>query len=112
MNKLTLTLPGQTSPIPNPPGLNPQFSGPNSNLASLISPLLNIALYVAIFFTFYWLVWGAFQYILASGNKEGLAKARERIKWALIGLVVIFSAFLIAKLTGEVFSPGKGGLPF
>lgn len=114
MNKITLTLPGQTSPIPNPEGLNPQFSGINSNLATLISPLLNIAFYLAIFFAFYWLIWGTFQYILASGNKENLAKARARIKWALIGLVVVFASFLIAKLAGQVFAPvgGEGALPF
>lgn len=91
----------------------PNFSGPNANLGTLISGLLNIAFFLTTFMAFYWLVWGSFQYILASGNKESLAKARERIKWALIGLVVVFSAFLVAKFAGKVvLPPGNGGLPF
>lgn len=113
MNKIALTLPGfSPSPIPNPSGLNPEFIGPGANLASFLSPLLNIIFYIAIFLAFFWLVWASFQYIMASGNKESLAKAREKIKWALIGLVIIFAAFFIAKLAGEIFPPGKGGLPF
>ena len=113
MNKIVLTLPGQTSPIPNPSGLKPEFIGPASNLASFLSPFLNIIFYVAVFMAFFWLIWSAFQYILASGNKESLAKTRERIKWTLIGLLVIFSAFFIAKFAGEIFKDVlRGGLPF
>ncbi len=89
------------------------FSGPTANLAALISGFLNIAFYIAVFLIFFWLLWGGFQYIMASGNKENLAKARERIKWALIGLMVIFSAFFIAQFAGEIFKDILiGGLPF
>lgn len=83
-----------------------------SNLADLISPLLNIVFYVAIFLAFFYLVWGAFQYILAGGKKEELAKARQRISWALVGLIVVFLAYLIAQFASEIFKPTKGGLPF
>lgn len=108
--RLALTLPGQTSSIPNPSGFNPQLTG----VASVISAFLNIALYIGAFLAFYWLIWAAFQYIIASGKKEDLAKARERIRWALIGLVVIFAAYFIAKYASEIFPIqfGKGGLPF
>ena len=91
------------------------FNGLTANLGALISGFLNIALYLGAFMAFFWLVWGAFQYILASGKKEELAKARSKITWALIGLVVIFSAFLIANFAGHIFvgtSAIKGGLPF
>lgn len=90
----------------------PNFSGQKANLGAFISGLLNIALYLAAFLAFYWLVWGAFQYILAKGDKEGLAKARARITWALIGLIVVFMAYLIATFAGEIFPATRGGLPF
>jgi len=77
----------------------------------LLSGGLNIALYIALFIAFYYLVWGAFQYIVASGKKEELAKARARITWALIGLIVVLLAFFIAKFAAEILQP-KGGLPF
>ncbi len=105
--KLALTIPG-FAPIPSPEGLKSEYT----DLASLLSPLINIALYIAVFLAFYYLVWGTFQYILAGGKKEDLAKARARISWALIGLIVTFAAFLIAKFASEIFPPTKGGLPF
>lgn len=107
MNKLALTIPG-FSPIPNPPGLKTEFT----DLSSIISPFLNIIFYLAVFLAFYWLVWGAWAYIFAAGEKENLAKARNRIKWALIGLLVTLMSFLIAKYAGEIFTPGRGGIPF
>lgn len=112
MTKLTLKLPdGQTIDTPSIPGqgnLKPEFQ----DLASFISPLLNIVFYIAAFLAFYYLVWGAFQYILAGGKKEELAKARQRISWALVGLIVVFLAYFIAKYGAGIFRPTTGGLPF
>ena len=81
-------------------------------LSDILSGLLNIALYIGAFLAFYWLIWGAFGYIIAKGEKEALAKARGRITWALVGLIVIFLAFILARFAGEIFPPGIGGLPF
>jgi len=106
MNKLALQLPGGST-VNSPPNFNPQFT----NLASVISGLLNIAFYIAVFLAFYWLVWGAWAYLFSSGKKEELAKARSRITWALVGLIVVFLAYFIAKYTFEIF-PAKGGGPF
>jgi TRAP-type C4-dicarboxylate transport system permease small subunit len=89
------------------------FKFEDAKLADVLSGLLNIAIYLAIFMTFFWLVWGAFQYILASGKKEELAKARSRITWALIGLMVVITAYLITTYAAEIFPPvNKGDLPF
>lgn len=105
--KIAITLPGGNT-IPAPSGLKVEFQ----DLASFISPLLNIAFYIAVFLAFYFLVWGAFQYILASGKKEELAKAKARITWALVGLMVVFLAYFIARFGAEIFPPTTGGLPF
>lgn len=107
MNKLALTLPG-FSPIPAPSGLNPEFV----DLASIVSSLLQIVLFIAIFLAFYFLIWGAYAYILSSGKKEELGRARARITWALVGLLVVLMAFFLAKFASEIFPPTKGGLPF
>lgn len=79
---------------------------------SFLSVMFNIALILAAFFAFYWIVWGAFQYIMAQGKKEDLAKARARITWAIVGLIVVFLAYSIARLAAEVFPPAAGQLPF
>lgn len=82
-----------------------------TNLADFVSGMLNIVFYIATFLAFYFLVWGAFQYIMAQGKKEELAKARARISWALVGLIVVFLAYSIARFASEIFK-SKGGLPF
>lgn len=107
MNKLALQLPG-FSPLASPvPSLKPEFT----DLASFLSPILNIVFFVAVFLAFFYLVWGAFSYILAQGQKENLAKARARLSWAIIGMIVVLLAFFIAKFVSEILKP-KGGLPF
>lgn len=108
MNKIALTLPGGNE-IPQPKELTDKGF---TNLASFISSILNIIFYIAVFLAFYFLVWGAFAYLMAQGKKEDLAKARARISWAMVGLLVVFAAFLIAKFGSEIFKPTKGGLPF
>ena len=106
MKELALTLPGGQT-IDNPPNLQ------ITSLGGFLSGLLNIALYIAIFLAFYWLIWAAYQYILSSGKKEDLAKVRSRITWALIGLVVVLAAYLLARFASEIFpTQTKGGLPF
>lgn len=105
LKSLALTLPGGQT-IDNPPLL--KITG----LGGFLSGLLNIAFYVAMFLAFYYLIWGAFQYIVASGKKDELQKARQRINWALVGLIVVFLAYFIAKFASEIFPPWKGGLPF
>lgn len=105
MAKLALQLPGTSNIIDNP-------VKEITNLGALLSPLLNITFYLAAFLSFAYLVWGAFSYIMAQGKKEDLAKARARITWAIIGLIVVLMAFLIATFAAEIFPPGKGGVPF
>lgn len=92
--------------------ISPDFNLNLQTLGGIISALLNIAFYIAGFLAFYYLVWGAFQYMASSGNKEQLQKARARITWALVGLIVVFMSYFIARFASEIFKPGKGGLPF
>lgn len=108
IHQLALTLPGGNV-VTGPDVLKTKGF---VDLGSFITPLLNIVFYLAAFFAFYWLIWGAFQYLTAKGEKEGLAKARAKITWALIGLMVVFMAFFIARFASEIFPPIRGGLPF
>ena len=88
---------------------------PNLNVTTggqLVSRLLETAFYAAGFLAFFWLVWGAFLYITASGKKEELQKARSRITYAIIGLVVVILAYFITKFASEILPPQNGGLPF
>ena len=63
--------------------------------------LLNIMLGIAGVASFIFLLWGGLQWILAGGDKEGTEKARKRITAALIGLVIVFSAYAIIILASN-----------
>lgn len=94
---------------PNPsfiPGLTINKGG------DFVAGILEIAIYAAGFLAFFYMVWGAFQYIMASGKKEELQKARVKITYALIGFAVVLLAFFIMKFVSEFFTPTTGGLPF
>lgn len=108
MNKIAATIPGLQDIYDDNAARLPNFK----TLGDVLSGLLNIVFYVAIFVAFYFLVWGAFAYIMAQGKKEDLAKARARITWAIIGLMVVLLAFFIARFASEIFPPKPGGLPF
>lgn len=106
MEKVALKLPGGEV-IGSPNNLKPEFS----TLGEFITQLFTVAIFIAVFLSFIWLVWGGFEFILASGNKEEINKARARIKWALIGLIVTLLAYSITRFAGTIFNI-KGGLPF
>lgn len=51
---------------------------------------------------FVMLVWGGVQYVLSGGDKAATQAARDRITYALIGIVIVAAAFAIATLVGTV----------
>jgi arginine exporter protein ArgO len=50
-----------------------------------------------------YLVWGALEWITASGDKNDLDKARHKITNALIGLTIMVASFAIVKFVEAVF---------
>lgn len=43
-------------------------------------------------------VWGAVQIIMSQGDKEAVSKARSKITWAIIGLVLLSLSYVIFNL--------------
>lgn len=71
-------------------------------IGDAISNFLTIALTVAVLLVLVMLIIGAYEWITSGGDKEAVAKARNRIINALVGLVVLAVAFAIAKLGGQI----------
>lgn len=72
-----------------------------SSLGNFITNFLTLALAVAILVVLVMLIWGAFEWITSGGDKEAVAKARNRIINALIGLAVLAIAFALARVAGQ-----------
>lgn len=102
MKDLALQLPAAmttTGPVPTIPPGPPQFhfnSSDTINLSYIVSQAMEIVFWVALFLVFIWALIGVFQYILAGGNKEGLAKARRRITWAFFGFIFLLASFVLS----------------
>lgn len=104
LNKIALNLPGLSGDtnIPNPEGL--QFSGPaQTSLGFVVSQFLNLVFTIGIVLSFLWFVWGAYEYIAAQGQKELLNSAKERIRYALVGFILLVIAFLIGNWAPTIF---------
>ena len=47
---------------------------------------------------FVMLVWGGFQYLSSAGNPAAIGDAKDKIKSALLGLLIILASFLILQV--------------
>lgn len=72
-------------------------------VATLVSGLIRILVIGAAVIFFIWLVLGGIRWITSGGDKAKTEEARNQITAALVGLVVVFSAWAIAQLIKTLF---------
>ncbi len=65
---------------------------------ALFTNLLNITTGVAVAVAACFLAWGAIVYMTAGGSPRQMESGKQAITNAIIGLVIVLSAFVIAKL--------------
>lgn len=70
--------------------------GQSTELKSLIANVINIALGFLGVIAVAFIIYGGFKWMTAAGNEEQVTDARKLITQAVIGLVVIFAAYIIA----------------
>ena len=99
-NLFQVTLPGPFTVNPLP-GFGSTV--PLKNLGDFVGGLLNIGFLIAGFLLLFWLTWGIYAYLIAGGNKEHLANAQNRIKWALVGFGIVVIAFLVSQFVQGIF---------
>lgn len=103
MKYLSLSLPG-FGKIDAPTGL-PQGT-PTGGLdmgAKFISALIVVAIIVAICFAVFTLVRGGINMVSSGGDKERFQSGRERVRYAIIGLIFILLSFFLLNLLGQFF---------
>lgn len=90
---------------------------PDANTAlpaagNFLSSIVSLLLLVSLVATFLYLVLGGIQWITSGGDKTQLENARNRITNAIIGLVVVASAWAIWLLIGKFFGIDTQNIPF
>ncbi len=76
---------------------------PYSNIGDILSAALQISLIVAGLIVLMMIIMGGIQYMTSGGDKEQAQAAQKRITAALVGLVIIVSAYALAVLLEKVF---------
>lgn len=72
-------------------------------ITGIINWAVSIILIVAGLVFFFMLIIGGIRWILSGGDKAGTESARSQVTSALIGLVVVFSAWALAQLISALF---------
>lgn len=96
--------------IINPSGTPTVFSPPegaqniaNAAAQDLISAAVSFILFLVIILTLFFVIWGGYDWIIAQGEKQQIQNARNKLTFAVIGLVVVLSSFLIVGTIGNLF---------
>jgi hypothetical protein len=101
-------LPVRSLAAPGDINLRPQnefanLADPNLSPGRLIKVVIEVLLIVASVVFFVMLLVGGIRWILSGGDKTNTQNARNQITAALVGLVIVFSAWLIASIIGTIF---------
>lgn len=101
-----------TNPV-LPPGLgNVSADQAGTALGKIISSLIGAFLIIAFVLALIYLLTGGLAWITSEGDKQNLEKARQKITQAIVGLVIVASAYAIFKLVGQFLGLDIGNLPF
>lgn len=99
MRELALTLPDGTKVVPPVPGM------PTGGILDKTLPAIITYMFVgATLLAFLFLIFGGVKWITSGGDKTGVESARKTITFAIIGLVVVLSSYLIINGVGMIFS--------
>ena len=104
--QLALTLPGfngSPSITISPP--NTVACG-TSSCTNVTTGLINLMFLIAIILCLAYLLWGGIDWISSGGDKTKFSKARLKLIYAIIGLIVVFFAYPLVNFIGALL-----GLP-
>lgn len=74
-------------------------------LGGLITSFMDLIFALVGFLAFLMLLYGALRYIFAGGDKQGLQAARNRMIYAIVGLIVVAVAFAVAQFLEQILAP-------
>lgn len=75
-------------------------------IAELIGRILNLAFMIGGLILLVMIIVSGIQWMLAGGNKEALSRAQGRLTSAIIGFIILASAFAIISLIANILNVG------
>ena len=102
MRNFALKFPGVTGQITPPPNVPSGGLFPGGE--QIIQVGITIFLVIIVLLAFFYILWGAIRLVISAGDKQQVKEAREKITYAVIGIIVAFFAFLIINTAGHFFN--------
>jgi hypothetical protein len=99
MKYLALSINGNQ--IAPPPGV--PSGGVGTSLNSIISVGVNLLMIIAILLCIVYIIWGGINWVMSEGDKQKLSQARQKVVFAIIGLIVVFLAYFIVSFVFGLF---------
>lgn len=96
--------PNQPNAIPVQVGPPAVGINPAAGIGTILSNALTIIFVAAALAVLFFLVIGAFKWIISGGDKEAVGAARKTIVAALVGLAILALAFLIVVVVGQILN--------
>lgn len=81
---------GTVDPLSNNPGLK--------SIAGIVGFVSNMAMGVAIVFSVIYIILAGIRFMMSEGDPKGIKEARDRLTYAVIGLIVALVAYTIRRI--------------
>ncbi len=113
MKILSLSIPGANGePIELPSVGNMPQGGPGA-LSNIVQVGFNILFLAAIILSLFFLIWGGFNWLMSEGDKQRINQAKQKLVYAILGLVVVLASyFIINVFYGFFFGNGVSPLNY
>ncbi len=89
--------------IAQPTGMKPNLYGDGA-LANTVTQFFLFTIPVAGLIGFLFFLWAGFEFLTSKGDPKMLQAAKQRLTYTIVGLVFIFSAYLITRLIASLFN--------
>ncbi len=100
MGLLSIKLPG--GEINPPAGMNIPTGG-EAKLIDILKASINYLFIFAIIFALLILIYSGWLWMTSAGDKQKIASAKQRLTYALVGLIVVFLSFFIINFVTGFF---------
>jgi hypothetical protein len=116
MKTLALSIPdAQGNPIQIQGGRNmPELRG-NASLENFVGTGFNLLILAAVVLCLLYFIWGGINWLMSEGDKQKIASARQKLIYSILGLAIVFMAFLMINVfywffLGKTVNPLHYGL--
>jgi len=98
MKLIALTIPDTGGGPVDISGVGGMPTGGVDALPNIIHVGLDLLIVAAIILSLIYLVWGGFNWLMSEGEKQRINQARQKVVYAILGLIVVFLSFFIINL--------------